>query len=257
MLREERLRQITQMLQLYGKVEVNTLCRAFGVTEMTIRRDLNTLVNQEVAVRSHGGAFLPPNSIFSERPYELRISHNLPEKQAIAHEALKLIEDGQKIFFDSSTTVLCLARLITNSLNLLIVTDTISTALELNSRHTIKIMCLGGELRKNTNSCCGAFAQSMLSAMHFNIAFLGVPHISRNGILSTSSDVELPIKRAVVENADKVVLLVDHSKLGDPDFLVQGHIRDIDVLITDDKMPEEFLSTCRNEGVEVIVADIN
>ncbi len=256
MLREERLQQITQMLRLYGKVEVGTLCRAFGVTEMTIRRDLAVLVEQDLAVRSHGGAFLPPTSIFNENPYELRITHNLPEKRAIAREALKLLEDGQRIFFDASTTVLCLARLITNAHNLLVVTDTISTALELNSRHTIKIMCLGGELRKNTGACHGVFAENMLNAMHFNIAFIGVPRISPNGVLTTSSTPELSIKRLAMKNADKVVLMVDHSKLGSPDFLVQGSLEDIDALITDDKMPEAFLNTVRDAGVEVIVAKV-
>ncbi len=254
MLREERLQQILQMLKLYGKVEVSTLRRAFGVTEMTIRRDLTALVEQNLAVRSHGGAFLPPSTGFSENPYELRITRQLPEKQAIAREALKLLESGQKVFFDSSTTVLCLARLITNELNLLVVTDTISTALELNSRHTVKIMCVGGELRKNTGACYGVFAENMLSAMHFNTAFLGVPRISMNGVISTSSAPELSIKRMVMKNADRVVLMVDHSKLGSPDFLVQGELNDIDVLITDDKMPEAFLNTVRDAGVEVIVA---
>ncbi len=255
MLREDRLRQIIHMLRLYGKVEVNLLCRAFGVTEMTIRRDLSTLVEQNLAVRSHGGALLPPSSTLSESPYELRIARNLPEKQAIAREALAFLENGQTVFFDSSTTVLCIARLITNALDMVVVTDTLATALELNARHTIKIICVGGELRKNTGACCGVFAENMLRSMHFDIAFLGAPRVSMNGELSTSTAAEMPTKTLIREQADKVVLVVDHSKLGPPEFLVQGHVRDVDVLITDDKMPQDFLDVCRSAGTRVIVAE--
>lgn len=256
MLKDERLQQIREMLQQYGRVEVSSLCRIFNVAEMTIRRDLNELVDQKLAVRSHGGAILPPENILNERPYELRITHNLTEKEAIAKMALPLIQDGHKVFFDSSTTVYYLARLITNSQNFLVVTDTISTALELNSRTNIKVVCLGGELKKTTCSCAGLFAEQMLKSMYFNIAFLGLPNISPTGILSTSSMAELSIKRTVMEHSTSTVVLADSSKLGSPDFLQLGHLSEIDTLITDSNIPQSFVDYCITLGVKVIIAKL-
>lgn len=256
MLKSERLAQIQTMLNEYGKVEVNNLCRIFDVTEMTIRRDLNELEKKNLAIRSHGGAIAPPESALSERPYQMRINSHLKEKAAIAKAALPLIHDGSKVFFDSSTTVFCLARLITNSQNLVIITDTLSTALELNTRPNINVICLGGELQKNTNSCAGMFAEKILDTMHFDYAFLGLYGISEDGRLSTTSTHEFSLKRKVMERSDHIVLMVDSSKLGAPNFLQMGHISEAQTLITDSNMAKSFIETCQKEKVEVIIAPL-
>ncbi|MEY8336940.1 DeoR/GlpR family DNA-binding transcription regulator [Lachnospiraceae bacterium 62-35] len=259
MLKSERLSQIQDMLNQYGKVEVNNLCRIFHVTEMTIRRDLNELEKNHRAIRSHGGAIAPPDNMLSERPYNVRIHSHLREKEAIAAMALPLIPDGSRIFFDSSTTVYCLARLITNAQNLVVVTDTLSTALELNTRTNIHVICLGGELQKNTNSCAGMFAENTLDSMYFDFAFmgLGLHGISEDGTLSTTSTIEFSLKRKVIERTKHVVIMVDSSKLGAPSFLQMGHISEIQTLITDSGIPESFLETCRKANVEVLIAPIN
>lgn len=253
MLKEERLQQITQMLGAAGKVEVSQLCRLFGVTEITIRRDLNELEQQGVAVRSHGGALLAEDAVYTEKPYETRAAHMRAQKEAMAKRALPLLQDGAKVFFDSSTTVLALARMMTSEHSLLVVTDTISTALELNTRSKVKVLCIGGELRKTTNSCHGYFAEQMLQGLHFDLAFFSVPRVTPQGRLCTPSAAELPIKKMAMERADKVVLMVDSSKLGPPDLLTQGTLSDIDILFTDDGMDPAFLATCAKLGVQVHV----
>lgn len=256
MLREERLREIESILLNKGMVEVSKLAKMFNVTEMTIRRDLDDLVQRKVAIRSHGGAILPPDNILSERPYELRIKINRAEKEAIAREAVKLIQNGDRLFFDSSTTVFCLAQMIANTQHLLVVTDTLNTATELNTRTNVKVICLGGEVQKETGSCAGPFAEDMIRSMNFNTAFIGVPRVSMNGILSTSSISELNIKKAAMERSRKVVVLVDSSKLGEPEFLEVGHLSQVDTLITDSKIPAEFVNYCRSLNVNVIIAEV-
>lgn len=257
MLKQERLNQIIDILNRTGKVEVNSLCRIFNVSEMTIRRDLDELVRKNLAQRSHGGAVLPPDSILTEAPYSLRITHNIIQKQAIAKLAKPFIEDGFKIFLDSSTTVYYLAQLLNNSQKILVVTDTLTTALEANARTNTKVISIGGELKKTTNSSFGLFAEEMLSSMYFDVAFLGMRNISKDGILSTSSISELSIKRTVIKNSNKKIILVDSSKLGKPDFLKLGSLSDIDVLITDSKIPTDFLTLCKNFDLDVLTADIN
>lgn len=256
MLKSDRLSQIQTMLNEYGKVEVSNLCRIFNVTEMTIRRDLNELENKNLAIRSHGGAIAPPENALSERPYNIRINSHLKEKEAIAKLALPLIPDGSTVFFDSSTTVYCLARLLTNNQNLVIVTDTLSTALELNTRTNIHVICLGGELQKNTNSCAGMFAEKMLDSMHFDYAFMGLYGISEDGCLSTTSTVEFSLKRKAMDQAAHTVIMIDSSKLGTPNFLQMGNVSEIQTLITDSNMPASFIETCKNANVNVLIAPV-
>ncbi|HIU76602.1 MAG TPA: DeoR/GlpR transcriptional regulator [Candidatus Pelethocola excrementipullorum] len=256
MLKSERLEQIQTMLEEYGKVEVSSLCRIFDVTEMTIRRDLNELEKRKVAIRSHGGAILPPEKILGERPYNSRISSHLKEKEAIAQAALPLLEDGSKYFFDSSTSVYALARLINNTQNFLVVTDTISTALELNSRKNLEVICLGGELQKNTNSCTGVFAEQMLKNMFFDYAFIGLYGVSEDGILYTTSTMEYSLKRLILDHSKKTIVLIDSSKLGPPSFLQIGTISEIDTIITDSNIPQSFVNFCRNAGTNLIIADV-
>lgn len=244
------------MLKTNGRVEVSQLARLFKVTEMTIRRDLDDLMQRNIAVRAHGGAMLPPDNVLSERPYEMRIMVNRMEKEAIAEEALKLLQDGDRVFFDSSTTVFCLAQLISNTQNLLVVTDTLSTANELKSRSHVKVVCLGGELQKETGSCTGPFAEQMIQAMHFNTAFIGLPKISMTGVLSTSSISELRIKQTAIERAEKVVVLIDSSKIGNPEFLEVGHLSQVDTLITDAKIDPKFVTYCKSLNVNVIIANV-
>ncbi|RHW32839.1 DeoR/GlpR transcriptional regulator [Neobacillus notoginsengisoli] len=256
MLKQERINEILKLLHQNGKVEVNNLVRLFNVTEMTIRRDLNDLFKQNLAVRSYGGATLPPDRILTEKPFELRINKNQREKDAIAELAIPLIEDGMKVFLDSSTTCYSLARKITNDRNFIIITDTISTAMELNTRNNIQVVCLGGELRKNTHSCVGMFAEQMVNSMHFDISFISVPNITVNGTLSSSSIMEASLKRTVIENSSLKVLLVDSSKVGGSDFIKIGDISIVDIVITDSNMSLDFINHCKNKGIEVKIAEI-
>ena len=243
-----------ELLKNHGTVEVANLCRMFQVSEITIRRDLYELREQNLIVRSHGGAVLPPDSGASERAYELRLTRRVSEKKAIAREALKLIQDGDRVFFDSSTTVYTLAKLVDNSQRFSVVTDTLPTAMELNYREHVRVICLGGELKKSTGSCVGMFAEQVLSCMYFDTAFIGLPSISREGIMSVSSDTELEIKKLVTSRSSRLVVLADSSKLRRPDFFELGGIGMADILITDSAMPEDFVQFCREKGTEVILA---
>lgn len=256
MLRAERLLEIEAILGNQGKVEVTTLCRLLSVTEMTIRRDLDDLERRGIAIRTHGGAMVPNEQILTERPYEARILRNPKEKEAIAKSALSLIKDGDRVFFDSSTTVFCLAKQLPNFKKLAVVTDTLETAIEVNNRSNIQVLCLGGELRKNTGSCVGSFTERMLDELHFTICFIGLPKVTMEGILSTSSVGQQQIKRRVIAQSEKVVLMVDGSKLGQAEFFEIEKLSKVDVLITDESMDREFLDFCTAQGIETIIAPI-
>lgn len=255
MLKEERLQAITEMLQTHGYAEVSQLCRLFGVTEMTIRRDLNDLVERKVAVRSHGGAMMRPEALPKEVPYEIRILDNPKKKQAIARKALEFVSDGERIFFDSSTSAFCLARILSNDHNFLAVTNMVNTAKELNSRSNIRVIFIGGELQKTTEACMGMFADEMIEQMHFDTAFIGVSNISEDGVITTKSMDECQRKRQILRRSDKVVLLADSTKIGGKEFLFTANLQDFYAMITDNEVPTEFVQFCKEKGIRLIVAE--
>lgn len=256
MQQKERLKHIQDMLIKNGSVKVSDLCCIFKVSEMTIRRDLDILVKQQIAVRNHGGATLYTDNPLTERPYNLRMLDNQAEKNVIALEALPLIKEGSKVFFDSSTTVYTIAKHLNNNINFLAVTDSLYTALELSSRTNVKTMCLGGEINPKTNSCIGNFAENMLQNMYFDIAFIGLPSITVEGVMTVTSINEYTLKRIIIMNSKTKVLVIDHTKLKEPDFFKLGDISEIDIIITDSKIDKNFIDLCNNMKVKTIIAEL-
>jgi DeoR/GlpR family transcriptional regulator of sugar metabolism len=256
MLKENRQREIIKLLMSKGSVEVNQVCRIFSVAEMTIRRDLDELAARGVIIRTHGGALLSEKNILSEQPFDVRNSQNLQEKKAIARLALNLISNGQKIILDSGTTTFCLARMIDNTRRLVVVTNAINIASELNMRTDISVISVGGDLRRNTLSCVGHFAEEMVKQFRCDIAFLGVGGVSERGDLSNAGSVEVGIKRAMIEAAKRTVVLADSSKIGHEMFARIENLRAVDLLITDSKASEDMLNSWKKLGVEIQVAEV-
>lgn len=254
MLKEERQQEIINILNASGYVEVSQLCRLFQVTEMTIRRDLNELAQKKALVRSHGGAILPPDTAVNESPYAVRILDNLDAKEAIAREALAHVRNGERIYFDSSTSVYCLAKIMTNEHNFLAVTDTIYTAMELMARTQIKVVLIGGELQKTTGACTGVFADEMFERMSFDTAFIGVSSVSSDGQITTRSLDEYKAKRCIIQRSKKVILLADSSKICDNGFLQTCSLKEIEAMITDKKVSPTFKAFCKKEKIRLIVA---
>lgn len=254
MLKKERQKKIVSTVREMGAVDIKTLAGKFNVAEMTIRRDLEELDTQRRIIRTHGGATAINDNVLSENPYEVRAQRHIKQKEQIAQLALSFINNGDKVFFDSSTTVLCLAKLLTNSHDFLIVTDTLTTALEANKNKNTKVICLGGELKKSTGSCVSYLAEQALESMNFTTAFLSAPIISLDGTVSLSSISELSIKKKVMAHAAKCILMIDSSKLSAPDFLRFASISDFDTIITDSGIPQEFIALCNESNVNILVA---
>ncbi len=254
--KSERQEQISEMVLKNGSIDIKDLSRIFGVTEMTIRRDLETLEEKHIIVRTKGGAASLPENVLSENAYELRIARHIKEKEAIARLALSLIHDGDKVFLDSSTTVYCIAKMLKNNQDFLIVTDTLTTALEANKRKNIKVICLGGEVKKSTNSCVSLIAEQAIETMNFTTAFFSAPLVSLNGYVSLSSISELSIKKKIMCHAKKNILLFDSSKLGSPDFLNFAKISSFDIIITDSNIDPEFLKICKETNTDLMIAPV-
>jgi len=254
MLKQTRHEQILHLVKGKGSIETSELCKLFSITEMTARRDLDELARQGLLNRTHGGAILSIEDINYERPLSTRQGLNIAAKEAIARSALRYVIDGQKLFFNSSSTVLSLVQLIDNSRKLLIATDTIRIADELNTRSQVTVIQIGGELKKNTLASSGYWAETMIRQFHFDTAILGVKAIDTDGNIYCSNLLDRGIYDAVFSATDQIILIADSSKIGRTDFVRFGNLHNIDRLITDKNASEELLKHFKEKGFTIELA---
>jgi len=256
MIKQSRLEQILEMVRADRSVEVGQLCSHFSVTEMTIRRDLDELAQKGLLVRTHGGAVASESNTLSEKPFEMRLISYYEQKDAIACLALSLLPEGSKIFMNSSSTVFCLAKRLDTTRPFLIATEATNIANELNARPNVTVIQIGGELRKNTISCVGHFAESMIRQFRFDLAVLGINAIDAQGNLYCGSSHEVGIYKAAFSVAQRVIILADASKLGRMDFAQVGCADDFSCLVTDSQARADLVSHYRELNIDVHVAPI-
>lgn len=253
MLSLERHRQIIDLLHLHGRVRVTTLARDFDVTEETIRRDLDKLEGDGKLVRTHGGA-LPTRSERSELPFMERETQQLEAKNAIGRLAVKLVQEGDTIMLDASSTAYQLSRLLPD-IAITVVTNALAIVTELASRRKVRTMCVGGRLDPVSFSLVGPMAFQSLDGYHVNKLFLSCRGIDLQRGLSVASEEQALLKRKMASFADQRILLADHSKFGVKATYFFGGLDDIDRVITDAATDVRLLSELRNAGVQVDVAE--
>lgn len=253
MIKEMRQKQIIEILQNKGRVEVEELCQMFDVTNMTVRRDLDELEQAGLLIRAYGGAYIAEKDILVENPFHLRLDKHKEQKMMVSDAALNFLSDGQKIFIGSGTTTYYMSQKMDNSHRLIIVTDAINIASELITRPSLSVIQLGGSLRSNTFSTTGAFAENMIRQFRFNTAFIGLTGIGNDGHLYVGSLIQLSIYQTVFESSDKIVILTDSSKLGKEDFMCIGKLSDKFSLITNRDASDSLLKSYRNLGTKITI----
>ena len=256
MSKSTRLSQIEKLLFSVGSVEVSHLSSLFHVSEMTIRRDINMLVPQGKAIRTHGGATIPTEKYIDGVSFSARAKEHIAEKKAIAREAVKFLNPGDNIFIDDSSTCLSMAEFIPYNKPLIITTTSLTAALEFNKCTKSTVFSLGGELHKTAHSCFGPITQNLLKSMYFKIAFLGFYSITSDGLITTNSVNDLEIKKLIIQHSEKTVALIDSSKIHEPRFFQLGTISEVDALVTDSGISEAFVDCCRENKVELIIANV-
>lgn len=255
MLKEKRLQKIENLLISNGSVETGQLSRTFDVTEMTIRRDLETLIKENPKiVRTHGGAMLTNSGDQGELPYERRMAENGSLKDHIAQKALSFIHHGQVLFIDSGTTTLHLARQMSNEINNTVITNGINIATELLTRDWINVILIGGDLRRNTHSTRGPLAEEQMRNFKVDVAFIGANSIGDNGNIYLANTSEIGFKKSVLASAKEVYVLADSSKFDKFNLISCADGQDVTGIITDHKLPSETASRLEELGVRLIIA---
>jgi DeoR/GlpR family transcriptional regulator of sugar metabolism len=232
-----------------GTAHVGALADEFGVSEMTVRRDLETLARDGKLERVHGGAV----NVESERPFSEIAVERLEAKDRIGRAAAAMVEDGQTVMLDIGTTTLQVARHLRGRM-LTVVTTNLAAYEELLPEPSIELVLPGGVVRRNYRSLVGMLAEDNLRRLRADIAFVGTSGIDADFAVWDTTMVEVPIKRAMIAAGQRTVLLADAAKF-DMDATVHVcEASELDAVVTDERLPAARRKALRQLGVEVIVA---
>lgn len=253
MLPEQRRRTIVDIVNEQGSCSVAELAEQLDYSKPTIRRDLNTLEQEGQIDRSHGGA-VPVDKLGAEQSYHQKEIQNLEAKQAIGQRAVEEIREDEIVFFDGGTTTIQVAKRIPEDLEYVGVANSPLLAEELVTTAT-DVKITGGTLRGKTRTLVGPTAEQFMGRMNFDLVFLGTNGVSANSGLTTPSEAEAEIKSQMVARSKRVVLLVDASKFEQRSFARFATLSDLDMLITDERPPDELASALTSADVSVTVVD--
>jgi len=254
MLAVERLSAIERALISMDCVSVAELSNSFSVTEETIRRDLDKIVqNDPSVVRVHGGAY-KIKTFDHEAPYQLREQLLVEEKERIARASFLKIQEGDTIMLDSSTTALHLAQYIKkSSLKISVITNSLRIASELSDCDHTNLIVTGGTYRPSSRSFVGYATTTMLKELHACKAFVSCSGVHQKFGLTDNNESEAQVRRLMLANSDNRFLLVDSDK-----FLrcKNFHIADfsgIHAFLTDRQPDGNILAALKENQVELII----
>lgn len=259
MLKSERQSEIIQEVARRGTVSVAELAARLGVSEITIRRDLDELGKLGHLQRIRGGARRQMPRV-PEPPVVQRQLAQAREKRAIGLAAVELIHDGDVVALDASSTVLELARAIATRTwrNLQVVTNSLIIAHELAGIPGVRLVLIGGSINYEEMAVFGTMAEEMLKRINVDKLFLGCRGIDPRAGLSNDLQAEVLIgtERALVAASQQVIVLADHTKFGQVFLLQSVPVADIDVIVTDSLTPREILQEFCRQDTQVIVAPL-
>lgn len=243
----KRREQIMMLIQKFGSIEVDKLANEFGVSALTIRRDLQYWEEKGAIVRYHGGAKLVQSMFGIGTPSYLS---NERYKHAIAKYAAQYVENNDTIFINTSSTALLVIQYIINKR----VTIITNNAKALMSKHDplVSIFLTGGELRFPKEAMIGEFALNNLSKVTANKVFLGCSGIDVTHGVTTAILQEVAINETMIARAGQVFVLADYTKVGENHRFTSGLIEQVDYLVTDVNADKAAVQSLKESGVTVV-----
>lgn len=227
----ERRQLLLERIQQYKTMDVKRTARDFCVNEATIRRDLNKLENTGLVKRTYGGAVLV-EGLDAEIPLYARENANLDKKDFICRMAADYVKDGDTIILDSSSTTSRMIKFLSGIKNLKIITNGAKTAVLLTKLADATIYCTGGKMRENSLSYIGQTAIDYIRNFYADTVFFSCRSLSERA-LTDSSDDEAMLRRAMIENSRRSILLIDSTKVGTDSFFNICKADQIDHIISD------------------------
>lgn len=259
-MKQSRQSEIIDALDNQGLLSVKELGDRFDVSEMTIRRDLLELEVAGLIRRVHGGATRSLGRAY-EPPFRMRQASSIGHKQAIAHAAAALIDEGDAIGLDVGTTALEMVAGFVDVDNLTVVTASLRVAnrvAELHAlEHSIRLMVTGGVTRADELSLVGQSAIDFYRRIRLDKAFISVGGVSVGGGTTEFNLEDAEVKRAMIASAKEVIVLADSSKFRQTGFAHVVDLADVTTLITDSEIDPETLAELRETDLDVRVVDVS
>jgi len=247
----ERQKLILDKLKSEGAVLVSKLSVELGVTEETVRRDLEKLEKQELLLRTHGGA-VPLNDNNHEYSLEKRKNEKSDLKQILAKEAVKYIEPGDTIFLDASTTIFYIAKEIKNFKNVTVITNSLRILNELIGAPDLKVMAIGGYLSHN-QSLVGSMAEQEVENRFFaNKMFFSSRGVTAEAGILESNEQECAIKQRMIKNSNQKFFICDKAKIGRVGFTKLMPLSELDYMVTEQGLDDEFKQTLKENKVHLV-----
>lgn len=253
--RVARQDRIAEHVLREGSATAAQLAELFGVSLMTVHRDLDELEHQGVVRKFRGGVSAQPSSVFeSNVAYRLRTAR--AEKEAIARFARTLVEPGMAVMLDDSTTTLEVARLLPDVTPLTVITNFLEVIRMASQWSDVRLISLGGEYYPTHDSFLGVPCIEAIESLRADVLFTSTSAASAGDAYHQEQEIVL-VKRAMMRSAHRKVLLMDHTKLGGTALHRLAPLTDFDDVVVDSGAPGEIVRDLRDRGVAVRVAELS
>jgi DeoR/GlpR family transcriptional regulator of sugar metabolism len=250
---QERREQIVVLIGEAGRVSVADLSEQFGVSPATIRADLDALAAERLLFRTHGGA-LALDTARLELSFDFRRRVHTKQKSRIGAAAAEMIEDGEAIILDASTTALAVATQIEGRREITVLTNGILIAMALIDSPGVTVVMPGGFLRRDSVSMVGDDGHDFIGKFNFQKGFFGAKGLTLKEGLTDVNSAEVAVKRAMITHARQVIAIVDSSKWGRVGLVSFASIDQVDCIITDKDAPPDMIAALREADVDVVIA---
>jgi DeoR/GlpR family transcriptional regulator of sugar metabolism len=237
-----------------GGVRVADLVRELGVSDMTVRRDLEVLHDRGLLEKVHGGATALAEGTLFEPGFKAKSGLEESEKEAIAQAASALVEAGTAVALSAGTTTYALARRLVEVPRLTVVTNSVPVADVLHQAgRADQTIILTGGVRTPSDALVGPFAVSALRSIHVDLVFMGVHGMDERSGFTTPNLLEAETNRALIETGRRLVVVADHTKWGVVGISSIARLDEADILISDPALPERAQELLRMTARELIL----
>ena len=247
----KRQNEILASVRSRGACSITELAAELQVSDETIRRNIKPLVRKGLVEKVHGGIVLGHDQQ-PEPPFEKRMHERVEEKKLISSLVAGIIRDGDSIMLDTGSTTAYVARALGEHRNLSVVTNCTEIARTLVREPSNRVHICGGTLRADDWATFGSSAIDFVRQFHANYAILSIGGIAESGVFMDYHIEEAEFSRAVIAQAKQTIVVADHSKFGNPNFIKVCDFEEVDMVVVDRPPPAGIQLGFDEAGVEVI-----
>lgn len=248
----KRRKDILDQLEREGMVKTIELSERLNVSSMTIRRDLNYLAGEGMVTLTHGGATMNSGALMEHHIF-FKQETLIEEKRRIGEFCYNFVNEGEAIFIDTGSTTQMIAETLVNRKNIVVVSHSMPVQQILSRAQGIKMIAAPGVFREKTMGFLGQMTCDFVSRLKYDILFLGVEGVDVKHGVSVPDIVDGETKRALVQQAKKVIAVADYTKIGISYFMTIVPLKEIDVLVTNKEADSKIIEQIREQGIEVFL----